>query len=132
MTQHEHSAIQVVRTAWGNWLGAFEWDHFSTLTFSTPASPHTAMHRLRQWTRRLDQRAGHAIDLFYVLERGPGGLLHLHALTAGTARIGTSALSASWPNGRSDVSEYDPSRGAAHYVTNFVGSDLVEYDIFLT
>jgi hypothetical protein len=68
---------------------------------------------------------------FYVLERGAAGLLHLHVLVAGTAELSEGALRDTWECGRSDPSVYDSRRGATYYVTKWVGSDRLDFDLKL-
>jgi hypothetical protein len=117
------------RRAWGDWLRQFPWDHFATLTFANAASLEDATRLFRRWVRHLEQRAQGSLDWFYVLERGAGGLLHIHSLTQGTGGLDAAALRHSWPGGRSDVSRYDPAKGATHYVSKWLGGDSVDYDI---
>ena len=118
-----------VRLEWGQWLMKFLWHHFATLTFANSPSIEGAVRQFGRWVRHLEQRTQQAIHWFYALERGAAGLLHFHVLTRGTDGIDSRAIGQAWPCGRSDVSAYDPKRGATYYVTKFVGADHVEYDL---
>jgi hypothetical protein len=117
--------------AWGDWLGQFQWHHFATLTFTAQPSSGGAKSLFRGWLRRLEQQAKLSLGWFYVLERGAAGLLHVHVLTAGTTNLGICAMESAWANGRSDVSVYEPTRGAAHYVTKGLGGRAEDYDFCL-
>ncbi len=142
------SGSEVVKAAWGQWLMAFRWAHFATLTFRRKQSEATVQSQLQRWqpgghgpsevtfekqfqrwVRRLQQRAKQEVAWFYAIERGAGGLLHLHALTAGTERVGARGLAAAWPLGYTRVVAYDGHLGAAHYVCKEIGAGVVQYDV---
>ncbi|MSR06351.1 MAG: hypothetical protein EXR93_04670 [Gemmatimonadetes bacterium] len=120
------------RTALGDWLGGYPWDHFVTLTFSS-GSPSTegAIKAFRGWIRRLEQRGQQRISWFYVLETSHGGMRHLHALVLGTAGLPSAALENAWRWGRVDASEYDRRKGASYYVTKWAAFGEADYDFDL-
>ncbi len=126
------SARLKMRRSWGEWLGRFSWHHFGTLTFSNEVSIENALRQFRRWIRRLELRTQNAVPWFMVVERGSAGLVHVHALTWGTASIGAAAVDGAWRGGRSEVSTYDPRKGAAYYVSKQIGDDVVEYDVSRT
>jgi hypothetical protein len=116
------------RTSWGDWLDPRPWTHFGTFTFAYDASPAHVERQSKRWLRRIEQRAQNKVGWFYVIERGAAGHLHLHALTSGTAHLDSSSIAAAWPAGRADVAVYEPTRGAAHYVTKDLGTRAVHWD----
>jgi hypothetical protein len=116
------------RSAWGDWLYEYPWDHVITLTFNYSASPDMATRWFGRWLRRLEQRAQRGLRWFYAVERGAAGLLHIHVLIRGTSEIGTAALKAAWAPGRADADRYDSTRGAAFYATKHVGRTVEHYD----
>ncbi len=138
-----HSTIELgqeqdrsVVTAWGEWLGGFEWEAWGTLTFKDPGYTHDAA--TRAWLRFVAaQEEGGSTHLCYFVghEVGKLGRLHLHCLLANlnpvTAR--RRDLWAWWFTryGRCGVRGYDPEKGAAHYVSKYVTKDLAHYDVEL-
>lgn len=127
-TVPEVDAVRVRREA-GSWVRTYTWDHVAHLTFAMQPTEASAGRQVRRWKRRLEQRAGRAVDVLHAVERGGSGMRHIHALTAGTGALPPRALRAAWPCGRSVVSVYEARRGAASYVCkSFGGADAV-YDI---
>jgi hypothetical protein len=124
-----HRLTTQARREAGAFLAAFPWDHFVTLTFASPVAQEAALRRLRRTVRRLEQRARHPVHWFFALERGGEGLLHLHVLLRGTAGLDQGALKGACEWGRKHVTRYDPRKGATYYVTKYIGSEIVEYDI---
>jgi hypothetical protein len=116
--------------AWGAYLHKFYWDHFATLTFEYPSSADAAIRELHQhWIRRVSRNAQHPIPCAYALERGAGGLLHFHVLTAGTASLTVEQLRQAWRSGISRIEVYDPERGAAWYISKGVLGRCEWYDV---
>ena len=112
---------------WGVWVGRdFIWDHFVTLTFVHPKTEAAALVQFRRWLRRVEQRAKKGVGWFVVLERGAAGLLHLHVLLVHTDHLHAGAVGKAWRCGRVDVTPYDPSRGAAYYLTKDIGKAIVD------
>jgi hypothetical protein len=117
-------------TPGGAFLREFAWDHFATLTFGYPPSPEGAIRELLdRWIRPLTRVAQRRIPCFYALERGGAGLLHLHALTAGTASLSVAQLQHAWKAGYSKIVLYDAARRAAEYVTKGVHDRCEWYDL---
>jgi len=110
----------------GVWVGRdFVWHSFVTLTFAHPNSEEAALLHFRRWIRRVEQRAKKGVGWFVVLERGAAGLLHVHVLLVHTDHMYPGALGKAWRCGRVEVTPYDPSRGAAYYLTKDVASDVL-------
>jgi hypothetical protein len=120
--------MRTISTAWGDWLGERDWHHFITLTFKYEASIAHAEGQLKRWIRKVQQRAQHDVEWFCAGEYGSGGLVHLHALTAGTEKLTGQALVESWPVGRAQAHVYDRSRGAARYITKGFDYEDAYYD----
>lgn len=115
---------------WGVWLQtAFAWDDFATLTFSNPTPAPVASKRFDGWVRRLEQRAQQRVDAFHAVERGAGGLIHVHGLLRGTASLEPEDLTRAWKWGRAVCRRYEATGGAAQYITKSVGLEGVEYDL---
>lgn len=120
-----------VRGAWAGFVGDLPWDHVATLTFAEQPSEMTAVREVKGWRRRLEQRAGRRVDLWFSIERGSSGMRHAHTLTHGTARLSAKALRAAWRCGYTSVSRYDEQRGAAAYATKSLGDSEAVYDLEL-
>ena len=118
-----------LRATWGKWIDEILWDHFCTLTFHYGATIDGAKRQFLKFIRRLDSRAQMAVEWFMVIERGPGGAVHVHALLRATDQLENRTITEQWPNGRTDIRKYDPARGGAYYVTKQIASMAVEYDI---
>lgn len=117
------------RAALGAWLGQYDWDHFSTLTFAEPPSEHAAVRGFGRWIRRLEQRTQHAVHWVYTIERCASSARHIHALLHGTGCLSVSSVRAAWGHGYTRVLVYDRRRGAARYVAKFVAWGDPEWDI---
>ncbi len=138
--------------ACGEWLTAYDWDHWVTLTFAPPRLPQLrggvrpgpgrprpprpgpppdyAHRQFRYWVRRLGVLGGAPVWWFRGDELGERlGRLHLHALLGGTGRLATQSLGREWRAGFSLVKPYDPALGAAHYLTKYATKGLADYDV---
>lgn len=140
-------APQELSTCWTDWLAAFHWDHFATLTFAEPRSEASAARAFNSYVRALRALThGGSVGYFCGYEYGTFGRLHLHALIRTSTPqpdIGPRGLPHSskalpdellWHTwferfGRAQVSRYDPKRGAAGYVTKYVTKRIAYYDI---
>lgn len=115
------------RDEMGRWLNGYRWDHFVTLTHRYPQSGDRDVYA---WLRRLEQRAGRAVQFAVFSERTTDGFVHHHALIHGSAGLGTAAVRQAWKSGISHVEEYDASRGASHYVCKHYGdAELVSWNV---
>src|SRR5436309_3441817 len=61
---------------------------------------------------------------FAAVETTAPNWFHLHALLAGTKNLGVRDLTEAWRSGFAQVRVYDPTRGAANYVTKTMGGTL--------
>lgn len=108
-----------LRQAWSEYLRGFAWDHFATLTFARTTTPEGARRAFVQvWHRVVARLAQRPVPYFFVVERGGGGMWHIHALLSGTQHVPLDGLESAWKRyGRADIQPYDPMRGAAFYLT---------------
>lgn len=132
--------------AMGEWLGGVApWDVFSTWTFSRPVTVNGAMYMGRKHVRWLQNTAGQPIYAFVGAEQGNrGGLIHLHALIGNVGHLQpfcgvrqpagkwglTCCMLHAWPAGIARVLRYDPTKGAAFYVSKYVSKELAEWELF--
>jgi len=153
MPQNDNlSSAKSLPAAWGDWLSEFDWDHFVTLTFAPPHPRHLrgavrpgpgrrraerpgpppdyAHRQFRHWVRRLGVLGGAPVWWFRGDELGERlGRLHLHAFLGGTGGLLEASLDREWRAGFSLVKRYDPSLGAAHYVSKYVTKGLADYAV---
>lgn len=118
--------------AWGEWLGKWPWQLWSTLTFKQEQSHNSATRAFRnfaQWLQKDSPSAG----WFCAHEIGDYGRLHLHALLGGLGpHVSVNMLWRWWFDryGRAQLLPYDPTRGAAFYISKYVvKGDLSHYEI---
>lgn len=141
------SATHAVHLAWTDWLSTFHWDHFATLTFREPRSEASARRAFEGYVRSVRSLThGGSVGYFVGYEYGTFGRLHLHALmrtsspqpdlfTSRCSRASEALPSETlwkvwWERyGRATVSDYDPKRGAAGYVSKYVTKALAYYDL---
>ena len=138
--------------AWGEYLAPYDWDHWATLTFRPyrrpqprggarpgpgrprpprPGPPPDYAHReFSRFVHRLECRGGGPVWWFRGDELGERlGRLHLHAFLGGTGRLLDETLGREWRAGFSLVKRYDPTLGAAHYLTKYATKGLADYDV---
>jgi len=120
-----------MRAEWASFLRSVRWSHFVTLTVSEPVS----VDRLRRefvagFVRRLAQVAQRRLGWFYVIEPGADAQRHhVHALLAHTEPLRIPQLQRAWKLGITDISAYDPQRGAAGYVSKYLAGNPDHYDV---
>ena len=139
-TGHQHylEECRDAKEDWDYWqeigklLSGFYWDFFSTVTFHDPVSFVFADRAVDRFVRGLDDTA----YAFHGLERGRvGEHVHSHLLLGGIKphRL-RNVIWKKWQHGKVHYEIYDPSRGAAWYVTKhfrrsewggFVGAEPV-------
>lgn len=127
-------ALQRARDAWGDFLHAYQWDHFVTLTYERVVPPARARCDFTDgFVRRAAFEARRPLAWFYALEWDAAGeRVHVHALIAGTARLDAGRRGRAWKAGNTCVREYDATRGAAWYVVKSLvdgRDDSDNYDI---
>lgn len=133
----------------GDWLSGYEWSHWGTFTFrpyaprpkpglapprlrSVPPGPSVefAHREWRRYVRRLERTLYQRIWWFRGDEFGEQlGRLHFHALLGGAPGVEAELLAKPWTAGFAQVEEYDPNRGAAHYVTKYVRTNFGDWDL---
>jgi len=125
----EHSANSLLRKSFTDFLSrdTFAWDCFGTFTFARARTQRT-IDSLANLLRSLHRSRGGWYRAFIAEERGPGGgRLHLHALVEHPGRT-IWDLKRDWQRksgtGGAFVREFDPSLGAAYYVTKYIIKDV--------
>ena len=142
-----------LRVAYADFLSQFKWAWFFTGTFGyrarTPAvwrCWHRYLQRIRKSMKGPVDRneygdipddAYEDVELasFAVMERGKlRGTPHLHAFVAGVEDLPRAYWWKDWfdRTGRAELLPYDPTRGAAYYLTKYVlkeASELGEYEL---
>lgn len=148
------------RDALSTWLGDYEWSHFCTLTSAFERSPRSWRRFMEQFRRDLrPQRCfwgTEANDVrphvhclvgslatdprSYFIHKGWGcsldeppdesQLIWQYCARRNGATFHPPGGNATFRWGRTDVQEYDPNRGAAHYVGKYVTKELNDYDLW--
>ncbi len=111
--------------AMGEFLSAYEWSHFVTLTTRTPRSQERILRVFEQrFVRPLARVTQTKIPYFYVVESvlPAGGFPHIHALLGSTEPLPNRLIEKTWTEGFSRVTKYDPRKGAAWYLTKSIES----------
>jgi hypothetical protein len=134
-------APKKIARALGDNLNGFEWDHIVTLTYKFPRTPERIQRDVEAgWIRRCERNAQRPVAWFYAIERGAAGLLHVHALIWGTARLTPKQLDRAWRSdwqsrgrklGRTQIDRYDPSAGGAWYASKDVCERALWWDVSL-
>lgn len=114
VTRREWEAA--VKDGWREMLTRYDWDSFATLTASL-WTPEGLLRAFKQYARHLASVAQGKVRYFVVVEVGPSGTPHLHALLAGTASLTNEVLEKKWRPGLARVERFDERRGAAAYIT---------------
>lgn len=116
--------------ALGTFLERYQWSHFHTLTFRQASGEEYARREWLYYLRQLQSSAGVPLQWFYGIEHGERfGRVHVHALTGNTERLPRSLLAEHWRAGFSRILDYEPGRGASHYLAKYVTKEMSEWDI---
>lgn len=116
--------------ALGSFLERYRWAHFHTLTFRQDSGEEYARREWWRYERRVAAAANVPIHWFYGIEHGAiGGRVHVHALTGNTERLPRTLMAEEWRSGFSRILDYEPNKGASHYVAKYVTKELAEWDI---
>lgn len=130
--------------AWGEWLAeGWEWDWFSTHTFSDPKGEgtHTSVgwslsdRRFREWADSLAQKVGMGPEVYWVRAREPHKLrasTHFHALVGGVGKLRRDEAWGEWfrRNGQARIEPVN-GLGAGYYVSKYIlkaGGEIVFSD----
>lgn len=117
---------------WGDFLGGFGWDWFVTLTFEGDVKTFTARNRCNAWLKSLEKAAEQPVAWFRGDEYGERfGKFHMHLLIGGVEHLHRFTWMERWHarNGIARIFPFDPSRGAAYYVSKYVTKQFGEWDI---
>lgn len=135
--------VAALREQYGEWLSSLDWHTFGTFTFRHGRSVRRAGELFRAF---LDGGATASHGEHFALsvacwgsEPHKSGDGHVHALLRWHPWVGLRAeafsMSAAWRLrfGRVELSPYDPTRGAAYYLTKYVLKDAAgsgEWDVW--
>jgi len=118
----------------GQFLSAYSWDWWATLTWREEVGSFTAWNRTEEFIRHLEQgppkrRVGAFIAIEKHRYRSDGYTLtyHAHLLIKGVDDLRRDAA---WAftfrrNGRARIEPFVQSRGASYYVAKYVGKEVV-------
>jgi len=117
----------------GDWLSAYPWEAWCTLTFRAGQfSPEAATRAANRWLAWARREGSPEIAYFIGHEcGGQTGRLHLHGLIGNLGScVARKALWREWFTryGRAQILPYDPTKGAAHYVSKYVSKGLDSWD----
>jgi hypothetical protein len=120
-----------VTRAWGEHLRSRQWAFVVTLTTRFEMGADTCLRIFKEgYIRRLAAIAGHPVPYFVVIEGGTADQQgHIHALVAGVEDLPVWRLRWAWKKGFTHVRRYDPSRGAAYYVSKTIGGVTDDYEV---
>jgi hypothetical protein len=131
-----------VRLAWASYLGGLPWQLGSTLTFDPkkvfPVNRERASREAFWWVGLVAHICRRQVISAYVIERGDGGLWHVHALLGNVGRPNRRTLEGVWRtrNGHAVVKRVCDVPGIALYTTKqavdgeVVVSDTVTLPMF--
>ena len=100
---------------YGAWLDDYEWTHAATLTYRYDTPPEPALHEVRAYQSRLEQRAQGPVTYVAVAELTHPRAAHVHALLA-VENVPVEAAVAAWRAGHSQVKRYRRGGRAARYL----------------
>ena len=131
-----------IRHAWGTWIsGLAEWELFVTLTFRDPIYRPGS-----NWTRPGWRQAKNAWAQFtdFIMSDSAGGRWvrclemqprrgtpHIHGLVSGVDSNLSIKYVRDWAHrryGLSRITKYDPTLGAAWYITKYVDGDAFDIE----
>src|SRR5438067_6281095 len=111
-----------LREAWGQFLSAFPWDWFVTLTFREEIGSYRAHRLFESFIRALEKAAGTPLFWFRVDEiGGRTGRFHIHALIGNVAHLRRMTWVDWWDRvaGYARTLPFDAKRSAAHHFRTF-------------
>ena len=135
------SQEQLLRDAWANFLSAYKFQWFATLTFETNVHPEAALKRWRFFTNQLNralygrrwQKKEHG-GIYWILgiEYQKRGVIHFHALMGAINDLNEIASRLSWMDywnelaGFARIEAIRSNEAALRYVTKYVvkGGDI--------
>ena len=135
------SETQLLRDAWAEFLSAYTFQWFATLTFETNVHPEAALKRWRFYTNQLNrslygrrwQKKEHG-GIYWILgiERQKRGVIHFHALMGAVNDLNEIARRLFWMDywnelaGFARIEAIRSNEAALRYVTKYVvkGGDI--------
>lgn len=124
-------AQRKLRSGWAELLRRYEWDHWATLT---PRFAECSARALEAEFVKLERRlafcAMHRILWIYMMERSPGGVLHIHVLLYGTASLTPEEIRRQWKLRATHAEVFVPERGGAQYLAKDLHLDNDVWDTF--
>jgi hypothetical protein len=124
-----------IREALVEMLARHEWRYFITITFAQGTmSPYTAKNRYYKYLHEVRSEAkSKSVNFFVGVEPHKTGFYHLHILLGEIENICKFCLwvKAFQMYGRSTVSDYDQTKGAAFYLTKYVTKGYADWDMWI-
>ncbi len=112
-----------LRSAWGDFLGRYNWEFMTTLTFDpkrrSNVDARAALRGAVQWCQSLTRQLGEEAGWVATAEFSPGERWHAHVLLIGVPRKRASLGSRMWlsRNGFTKITPVHSPRSACLYVT---------------
>lgn len=119
--------VRELRDAFGEMLNRYKWSVFLTLsskrTLSLEAAKRMAIRKIRSLTRD--------VSYFVVAEGTMWETHHVHVLMGNIDETHLLEIYKKWKKeyGRIWPLSYDPARGAQYYMTKYITSDRMDWDI---
>ena len=128
-----YTSKQTLTREWGNWLGEKPWDFFTTVTYMYYINAKRNYRIMTAMEQRLKERVP-GYKMFWVMERShSGNQTHNHLLLRGEG-IEKEVNLFLKEKGLVDKRfvkhlEYKADLGAHYYITKYISSDNVEYNL---
>ena len=108
-----------------DWVSAFQWHFWVTLTCGGQASEHQILAHIRKFEHVIRRRGQGRNPFFVYSVEGMPTNPHIHMLLRcrGRRRVGIEDIKRSWRLGFVDVRRYDPAGSAAAYMFKAMRSD---------
>jgi hypothetical protein len=112
---------------YGQFISQFDWRYFMTCRHRYKMSEKT----IRKWTDKLFKASLSISKIYWVMERDKADMLskHLHMLLECSEEINQKQLKAVLNTSVGDFDEIRSKSKVSDYVTKFVSSQNIEYDI---
>ena len=123
--------VRAWKLGMGDWLRGYQWSHWVTLTVDGQWPAERLLRAFHdEFVRFATKVAQGPVQYAFVVEGGVlGDQAHLHALISGTETAASKRLERAWRHGRAHVRSYQPSLGAAHYLTKEIGGRVLDYGV---
>lgn len=136
---------------YGEWLSGYAWTHWLTLTVDPSRGTRGGKRRLgragicsrsaegvrrafrNELIRYAEKVSRSRVAFAYTVEQGVGGdNPHIHALLFVPETMEGDRLSRAWRHGRATAERYDPTRGAAFYLSKTFWRTGADWDVSRT